>query len=81
MVFGLVVQFGLLNILVFVLLTAVVVGIAMSRRKRTVLDGDGPAERFRQRYAEYQRQGGWARPFIKGVFFLSIALASAPTRP
>ena len=76
-VFGLVAQFGPLNVLVFVLLSAVVAGVAMSRRKRTVLDGDGPAERIRQRHVEYQRQGGWARPFINGVFFLSIALVSA----
>ena len=76
-VFGLVAQFGPLNVLVFVLLSAVVVGVAMSRRKPFLLDGDGPAERFRQRHAEYQRQGAWARPFINGVFFLSIALASA----
>ena len=77
MVFGLVVQFGPLNVLVFVLLGAILAGVAMSRRKRTVLDGDGPAERIRQRHVEYQRQGGWARPFINGVFFLSIALVSA----
>ena len=77
MVFGLVVQFGPLNVLVFVLLGAVVAGVAMSRRKRTVLDGEGPAERIRQRHAEYQRQGGWVRPFINGAFFLSIALVSA----
>ena len=76
-VFGLVAQFGPLNVLLFVLLSAVVVGVAMSRRKRTVLDGDGPAERIRQRHAEYQRQGGWARPFINVVFFLSVALVSA----
>ena len=77
MVFGLVVQFAPLNVLVFVLLGAVVAGVAMSRSKRTVLDGDGPAERIRQRHIEYQRQGGWARPFVNGVFFLSIALGAA----
>jgi len=77
MVFGLAAQFGPLNVLVFVLVSAVVLGVAMSRRKRTVLDGDGPAERIRQRHVEYQRQGSWARPFINGVFFLSSALASA----
>jgi Ca2+/Na+ antiporter len=75
-VFGLVAQFGPLNVLVFVLLSAVVVGVAMSRRKRTMLEGKGTAERIRQQQVEYERRGGWARPFINGVFFLSIALAS-----
>ncbi len=76
-VFGLVVQVSFLNALVLAFLGAVVFGVAMSRRKRTMLEGKGAAERIRQQHVEYQRQGGWARPFINGVFFLSIALASA----
>jgi hypothetical protein len=77
MVFGSVVQFGPLNVLVFLPLSGVVVGVAMSRRKPIVLDGEVPAERIRLRHAEWERKGGWACPFINGIFSLSIALASA----
>jgi hypothetical protein len=75
-VFGLAAQFSLLNVVGLVLLGAIVCGVAMSRRNARMLGGEGVVDRMRRRLTEYERRGGWFRPFINGVFFLSIALAS-----
>ena len=33
--------------------------------------------RIRQHHAEYERRGGWARPFVNVSFYLTVALLSA----